>query len=162
MKNFVVTFKDVLKWTLLAGLITGTLDALGAIIVYQANPGKMFQFISSGALGRDVAFSGGAMTIIAGIFFHYLIATAWCFLFFLMAQKFSFITRYKIVSGILYGAVIWFVMNLVIVPLSKITSGPIQLKPMLIGMSILIVAVGIPVSFLAGNKLKKLPQASAV
>ncbi len=155
MKNDIVPFRDVIKWTLVAGLITGTLDATGAIVVHSADPVRMFQFISSGAFGSDVAYSGGWQTATAGVLFHYFIATTWCFLFFMLSTRARWIAEHRLLSGILYGIVIWLVMNLIVLKLSRINTRPIQLRGMAIGMSVLIVAIGIPVSYMAAWRMNK-------
>jgi hypothetical protein len=53
-----------------------------------------------------------------------------------------------LISGILYGIFVWAVMNLAVIPLSKIGSHRIQLWPATEAMLILIFMVGIPISFI--------------
>ena len=142
------TGKKFIIAILVTGFIVGTLDALGAIIVYKANPFTMFQFIASGALGREAAFSGGNPTMIAGVLFHYLIAFSWTALFFALYRKFPFVSRHRLISGIVFGVLIWLVMNLVVLRLSKIPQGPLSLSQALVGAAILVFAVGIPLGLL--------------
>ncbi|HZH00159.1 MAG TPA: hypothetical protein VEY32_03705, partial [Flavisolibacter sp.] len=56
---------------------------------------------------------------------------------------------HTVLTGILYGAFIWAVMNLVVVPLSGIGSRPFNWENALINLLILIVCMGIPLSFMA-------------
>ena len=139
---------------LYAGLIAGTLDGLGAIIVYQADPVRLFQTIASGAFG-PAAREGGISMALTGVAFHYLIATSWSFLMFLIYPRLMGLLKNKLVTGVLYGAFVWCVMNLVVIPLSQIGPRPFVLMPALIGMAILVVCIGIPLVFLADRHFRK-------
>ena len=134
---------------LLTGLIAGTLDALGPILINKANPKLMFQFIASGAFGSERAFAGGTPMVVWGVLFHYFIAYSWTTLFFLLYPAIPFLRKNKYITAVLYGVFVWIVMNRVVIPLSKIQQGPFNIKGALTGAAILIVAIGLPVSILA-------------
>jgi len=140
--------RNALKIIIFVGLVVGTLDMLGAIIVYQADPARMFRFIASGAFGAGTAFSGGAIMVVWGIVFHYTIAFAWTIVFFFVYPWLPILWKNKYITGVLYGIFIWVIMNMVVIPLSAIASGPFDLTSATIGASILIVAVGLPISLL--------------
>jgi hypothetical protein len=131
----------------LSGLITGTLDALFAIVIYNVNPVRMFQYIASGAFGPE-AFKEGGWYAFIGILIHYIIATSWCLLFAIIFPYLHQVAKHWIIKGIIWGLIIWCVMNLLILPLSAIDVRAFNLTQALIGASIIIVAVGLPVSFL--------------
>ena len=137
---------------LISGLITGTLDALMAILIYKADPVRMFQYIASGAFGPE-AFAGGNWFAFLGLMFHYLIATCWCLLFVVVFPYLHLIAKHWILKGIIWGIIIWCMMNLVILPLTEISVGAFNVRQAAIGASIIIVAVGLPVAFLV-NKLR--------
>jgi hypothetical protein len=137
-----------IKPILIIGLIAGTLDIIAALILAKGNFMGMGQFIASGALGRDVAFGGGIWTCLLGYFFHYLIATTWATIFFLLYPKMKLLQKNKFVVGLLYGVAVWIIMNRVVLPLSQIPQRPFNLNGMLIGMSVLMVMIGLPVSIL--------------
>jgi hypothetical protein len=136
------------KTIISAALLAGTLDALGAIIVYQANPARMFKFIASGAFGAGAAFSGGASMIVWGISFHYLITFFWTILFFVTYPAIPVLSKHRLVAAVAYGILVWIMMNKVVIPLSAITPGPSDLRSALVGTAILIVAVGLPLAIL--------------
>lgn len=142
-----VTYEGAGKNIVIITLIVGTLDALGAMLVYRADPVKLFQFIASGAFGVE-AFSGGLKMALFGMSFHYLIALTWTSLFFFMYPALSVLRKNKYIMGLLYGMFVWIVMNEIILPWSKIPQSPFNLKSALIGASILIVMVGLPISLL--------------
>lgn len=133
-------------------LLAGTLDGLSAIIhmmVLQRPPLRVFQYVSSGLLGPS-AFQGGTVTIVLGIALHYIIALIWTFIFFLIYPVFPWLSRNQIITGILYGIVVWFWMNMVILPLSNITPKFTPTFPSaLLACAILIVAIGLPISVMA-------------
>jgi hypothetical protein len=138
----------IFKTLALIGLIAGTLDGMGPIVVNGVNPAVMFKYIASGAFGADRAFSGGGEMIAWGVFFHYFIAFSWASLYFFSYPAVGFLRKNKFVSGTLYGIFVWIVMNRIVVPLSKIPDRPFELKGALIGVSILIIAIGLPIAIL--------------
>jgi hypothetical protein len=141
--------KSLIKPIIIAGLTAGTLDAIGAIVVYNANPFRMFQHIASGAIGHEQAFSGEWATALLGAGIHFFIAFCWTIIFFLIFPSIQKFRINRFILGILYGAVVWVIMNMIVLPLSQIAGGPLALKQVLIGMSILMVMIGIPISLFA-------------
>lgn len=135
-----------------SGLLVGTLDILTALIKYYLatdnNPLFIFKYITSGILGTD-AFTGGTDIILIGLLLHYIIAMAFTMLFYLLYSRIPLLSKNKIITGILYGVFIWLVMNLVIVPLSNTPKSPFNFSHALQEMTILIVMIGLPLSFLA-------------
>ena len=143
--NPISKFKIIL-WT---ALLAGTLDILSAIvntyIQYSISPDRIFKFIASGVFGDD-AFSSGAMMVAAGIIFHYLIALTWSAIFFFIYPKFNLSSKYKFLSGFLYGIIVWLIMNLIVIPLSNTPQYPFTFKGVLLGVLFLIFFIGIPIS----------------
>jgi hypothetical protein len=65
-----------LEVILYGGLVVGVLDGLYAVVfngLRGVSPIRVFQFITSGLVGRS-AFSGGVTTFLFGILLHFLIA----------------------------------------------------------------------------------------
>lgn len=147
------------KPLLTTGLLAGTLDGLAAVILYYAKTGNdplhVFRFIASGVFGRE-AFSGGIPLALWGIGFHYFIAFGWTFLFFLLARNWRLLTAHWIASGIIYGLLVWLMMNLVVVPLSlvPVKAGPKEWSTILTGIFILMVCIGLPISYSAQKYLQ--------
>src|SRR5882672_1947283 len=132
--------KSLFTTILLTGLVVGTLDAVAAVIQYiiptVRNPVRIFEYIASGVFGMD-AFSGGAWIAVMGLFFHYFITTAWTSLLFTVYPRIPWLAKNKVAGGLLYGVLIWLVMNLVILPLSNVPHFPIRISGAAIGMLIL-------------------------
>ncbi|HZI01653.1 MAG TPA: hypothetical protein VEX63_10925 [Flavisolibacter sp.] len=136
-----------------AGLLVGTLDILAAFLYFFIQTGNdkvsiVLKYIASGVFGKS-AMSGGVDMIIAGLVFHYIIAFAFTLVFFWLFPKIKIARQHTVLTGILYGAFIWAVMNLVVVPLSGIGSRPFNWENALINLLILIVCMGIPLSLMA-------------
>lgn len=146
--------KISLKTILLTGLLVATLDILAAFVDYYINTGKnpsgVLKFIASGVLGKT-AFSGGSGTLLMGLLFHYIIAFLFTFLFFGLYSRLSLMRKRWIATGIIYGVVIWTVMNLIVMPLSNTPHLPFKAARMIKAILILIFMIGIPLSFI-GHK----------
>lgn len=135
-----------------ATLVAGTLDILAAILLYsvimgKTTPARILMSIASGIFGK-AAFSGGTAMVITGLLLHFLIALIFAAFYYLIAPRLSFLRRNKLASGILYGIFIWLVMNLGVLPIAFKGMPLPDLKSALIGMSIVIVAVGIPIAYM--------------
>lgn len=129
-----------------AGLLTGTLDFVFAIALWssQGVPAEIIpKSVASGLLG-PAAFVGGPGIIALGTGLHFCMTTA-------MAAIYAAAAPYAVASrpflaGSLYGAMIWTVMNKVIVPLSAapITPPPTAIAAIdLLGHMLL---VGLPIA----------------
>jgi hypothetical protein len=134
------------------GLLAGTLDILSACthayLARGTTPDTVFKYIASALLGME-AFAGGTGTILLGLLMHYAIAFSWTLLFFLIYPKLPFLWRNRIVSGIIYGAFVWVIMSLVLVPLTDVPKGPFNPTSAAIGMIILMLMIGMPNAFRA-------------
>jgi hypothetical protein len=142
-----------------AGLIAGTLDILSAFIYYYIKTGKtnflvIFKFIASGIFGK-AAGEGGTDMILAGFILHYAIAFTFTIFFFWIYPKLNLQSKNKILTVVVYGLFVWAVMNLIVVPLSNTVHRPMKLEGALINMGILIVCIGLPLSFMANAFFKK-------
>jgi len=149
--------KNLLKAMLIAGLIIGVLDGLAACIsAYvqrEVTPGRVWRYVASGVFGKD-AFDGGIPMAFIGLFFHFVIATGWTTLFFLLYPRVKFLSWNKYIIGMAYGVFVMFAMNLVVVPLSNVpnpNTGSVHLPQLFIHMFI----IGVPISLLANRYYAK-------
>lgn len=147
-------FRTPAKTIFLATLIAGTLDISAAVIHYMIRSGKrpegVFRFVASGVFGR-AAFTGEPAMLVWGGVFHYLIAFLFSLLFFLLYPFVPAAKKYPVATGLLYGLMIWLIMNLVVVPLSNTPDIPFNLKQALIGMLILMGCIGLPISLIVNK-----------
>ncbi|MDQ6902243.1 MAG: hypothetical protein M3139_04410 [Bacteroidota bacterium] len=137
---------------LLTGFIAGTLDAAAAIISFYVATGKspvlIFIYIASAVFGK-AAYSATQLIAIVGLLFHYLTAIIFSAFYFFIFPKLKFLHLNKIVAAIIYGIFVWLVMNLMVLPLSKVPPLHFHLANVLLAVGILIVCIGMPVSFIA-------------
>jgi hypothetical protein len=115
---------------LIAATIVAVLDILYAILLYAvilglSTPSRVFQSIAAGVLGK-ASFQGGTATVVLGGVLHFLIACIWTVIYFLLVRGLpSLRDRVRersgaIVVGLMYGAFVHLMMNLVVIPLSQI------------------------------------------
>ena len=84
-----------------------------------------------------------------GLLFHYIIAYSFTILFFLLYPSIKLMSKSMVLTAIVYGIFIFVVMNLLVLPLTKVTRAPIKFDKAAIATFILIVAIGLPLSFFA-------------
>ena len=139
---------------LAAGGAAGALDILAAFGVTIANgrrPVGVLKAIASGLLGPD-AFSRGNAVAALGLFLHFLIATCWAAIYWLLSRRFPVLVRRPVPAGALYGIAVFWLMRLVVVPLSAapdFSNG--GLAEILRGMAIHIVCVGLPIALIVSR-----------
>jgi hypothetical protein len=109
------------------GLAVGVLDLVYAIAVYSPEkPILVPQFIASGVLG-PTALSGGLQTALLGVALHFLIAFGAASIYYLASRKFTIMVRQAYLCGLIYGALVYGFMHVVVVPLSATLKGPTHL-----------------------------------
>jgi len=131
-----------------AGLLCGAMDITAAIIVYGhygARPIPLLQGIAGGLLGPQ-AWNGGLPTAFLGLACHFFIAFSAATVYFVVSRKFAFLIDHGVVSGLVYGPVVYFFMNRIVVPFSRAHKYPFSVKMMLIGVTIHIFCVGLPIA----------------
>jgi hypothetical protein len=137
-----------------AWLVAGTLDIVAAMISFLAYGNKdltrLFQYIASGVFGKE-AYAGGTAMVIVGLLFHYIIALVFTIIFFLIYPSIrGFISR-PIAVGLLYGILVWVVMNRIVLPLSNVAMAPFNPIRAFIGMVILMFAIGVPIAIIVNK-----------
>ncbi len=152
------TNNSAAKTILTAGLLSGFLDGTAAIVQYLIKGGKhpevIFKYIASALFGQE-AFSGGTMTVLYGVLFHFIIAFIFAILFFFLYQPLHKIINNDIVLGLLYGIVVWAIMNRLVVPATKIPSTPFNVKNAVIAALILMFCIGLPNALITGKYYKR-------
>jgi len=134
---------SILITTLVAGSLDILLAFLNAWISNGVTPTRVLQYIASGYFGTE-AFAGGSGMALWGLLFHYLVALVFTTVFFFLFAKSGFLLRHKVLTAIGYGLLIWVVMNLVVLPMSRVPASKMEPVAMIKGMAILILAIGAP------------------
>lgn len=109
------------KPILWGGLIAGAIDIMYACvysyIMRGTSPVRILQSVASGLLGTN-SFNGGLPTAALGLFLHFFIACSAAAIYYAASRKLTFLVKHAVICGLLYGVVIYFFMNLVVLPLS--------------------------------------------
>jgi Protein of unknown function (DUF1440). len=102
------------------GFIVGVLDLAYAIVVYSPQkPILIPQTIASGILGAK-SYSGGLETATLGVFLHFVIAFGAAAVYYLASRRLPLLIDRAVLCGLIYGALIYFFMHQVVLPLSAV------------------------------------------
>jgi hypothetical protein len=133
------------------GMACGVFDITQAFIAFglqfQLRPSQVLQSVASGLLGPK-SFQGGAGTAALGLFLHFLIAFIWAVIYYMASRQITFLTARPVTAGLLYGELVWVMMNCVVVPLSAIHRWPPRTDPasIITGPILHTVLVGLPIA----------------
>jgi uncharacterized membrane protein YagU involved in acid resistance len=109
------------------GFIVAMLDLTYAILVYSPRkPILIPQTIASGVLGMK-SYSGGAETAALGILLQFVIALGAATFYYVASRKLAFLVRRAVLFGLIYGALVYLFMHLVVMPLSAVPHGHMPL-----------------------------------
>lgn len=142
------SFPKAILW---GGLVCGALDITAAFVVYGSfglKPVPLLQGIAAGLLGPR-SFEGGLPTAALGLFCQFFIAFSVATVYCLASGWLPVLVRRAIICGALYGVVVYFFMNRIVVPLSAARKYPFSFRMMIIGLIIHIFCVGLPVGIAA-------------
>ena len=140
-----------LKLIIIIGFLAGSLDICTAFADYYIETGKdptnVLVFIASGVFGKS-AFINNRSMIFWGLLFHFIIAYSFTIFFYWLYPKIKFMSSKIILTSVFYGSFIWFVMNLVVLPLSYIPKYHQVLLKVVKEMVILMFTMGLTLSLL--------------
>ena len=104
-----------------AGLISGTLDISAAFIdaklSFNMSPEHLLQSVAGSIMG-PVAYDSGVATTVLGLFIHFTVAFTWATVFYLLARQLPVLLRRPVISGLVFGALVFLVMYRVVLPLT--------------------------------------------
>jgi hypothetical protein len=130
------------------GLLCGVLDITAALVVYGLfgiQPIRLLQGIAGGLLGPQT-YNGGLATAFLGLLCHFVIAFSAAAVYVTASRWVGFLVQHAILSGALYGVVVYFFMSRIVVPLSAARKYPFSIKMMIVGLVIHTFCVGLPIS----------------
>jgi hypothetical protein len=115
MKNS-VSFRAVFT----AGLVVGVLDISSAFVIWRqrgVGAQRGLQGIAAGLLGGS-SYDGGLVTAGLGLALHFFVAFVVVSVFYLASRKIEFLTIHPVVSGVLYGIIVYIVMYWFVLPMA--------------------------------------------
>jgi uncharacterized membrane protein YagU involved in acid resistance len=125
VKESVVQRRDrgILGAILLGGVIAATIDIGAACVISGRNPVFILQFIAGGLLAK-ASFGGGIPTVILGAVLQEAMGILIAAAYVPSARALPALSRRWAISGLIYGVIIFFVMNYAVLPLSAWKSVP--------------------------------------
>ena len=143
---------------LLATAVAGTLDIADACLYWGitkgAPPGRIFQSVASGLLGK-AAYAGGMGTAILGLFLHFGIMAVMVAAYVVASVRLRVLTRRPVVMGLGYGLATYVVMNHVVLPLSRVgPRGAFEWSSFVNGLLAHLVLVGLTIALITASREK--------
>jgi len=141
------------------GMAVGVLDGIAAVIIsslFGRGPRIMFQSIASGLIGR-ASLEGGWATVLLGVSLHFLIASIWAAIYYGASLQLPALIRRALICGPIYGVVVFFAMQMIVLPLSAIRKDPFSFgtpSQVTRGIIVHILCVGLPIALLARRAAK--------
>jgi uncharacterized membrane protein YagU involved in acid resistance len=136
----------------LGGLVAGTFDITYACTYWYVKrgvmPARVLRSVASGLLG-DASFTGGWRTAALGLALHFFIATSMAATYYLFARKWSELWEKPWTYGPLYGVLLYFIMNYIVVPLSAANPGSRNLAWVLLSVAVHAFLIGTPCALFA-------------
>ncbi len=90
------------------------------ILAYPKGVGpiRVLQGVAAGLIGRESAINGGLATAGLGLAIHFFIAFVVATVFYVASRKLVFLTRHPVISGLLYGVIVYGFMYWIVMPLA--------------------------------------------
>ena len=150
--------RDVLRAIALGTIAVALLDATDGVVFFgltlHFDPVQVLQYIASGAFGRS-AFDGGLAAAFAGLVMHFGLAAAFTAIFAGAYLTIPAVRRFAGASGLVYGALTWLFMNLLVLPHSSVPQMPLTTLAVVHGIIGHALFVGLPAALAARRWLPK-------
>lgn len=141
------------------GLAAGAIDILYALAangVAGVAPLKVLQSVAGGLLGA-AAYRGGIPAACLGLLLHFGMTIAMAWLFTACLRRFPPLQRHAVPAGAAYGAIIYFAMRWVVVPLSAF---PGDLRTFnALELAVHVLGVGVVIALFAARRPGPRPRA---
>jgi hypothetical protein len=139
---------------LAGGLLAGALDLAWAAATSAAQgrqPSRTLQSIASGVLG-SAAYEGGRSAMALGVLLHFTIALGAAATYYLLGRRWPALHRRYLVAGPVYGVGVYFFMQLVVLPMSRVP-WKTEFTPQGLGLGLTahILCVGLPIAWAAAR-----------
>jgi hypothetical protein len=143
--------KPYYRRLVIAGLVAGTLDLGAACLINDVGPFIICQAIARGILGK-ASFEEGLASAALGLVLQWLMSILIAACCFFAARRLPRALRGRwLASGLLFGVVIFLVMNYVVVPLSAVGHAPHFTAAKALENLIAMLVFGVILSFFAAK-----------
>jgi hypothetical protein len=134
----------------LGGLTVGVLDCIAAMVnagIRGVTPDRVWQYVASSLVGPS-AFELGYSTVALGLGIHFGVAFGVATAYYILARLIPALIRNAVISGIIYGTVVYFAMAYAIVPFTLVRQGQFNWYGLISGLIIHTLFVGLPVALI--------------
>ena len=145
----------------LATLVAGCLDITSAFVIWTMKGiplARGLRGIAAGLLGREMALDGGAGTAAFGLALHFFIMFGVATAFYAAGRALPPLVRRPILSGIIYGPLVYLVMYWVVVPLSRVGPRPHSISNDVPAILIHIFLIGMPIALIVSRFSQPTPE----
>jgi hypothetical protein len=112
--------RAILTGAAIAGVLDATFAVIVDVVILRAfSLLGVLQWIASGAIG-SAAFSGGIATAALGVVIHFALAAFFATAYGIASLRIGALRDHAVAFGLLYGAAIWIVMDLIVLPNSGV------------------------------------------
>ncbi|HWM25401.1 MAG TPA: hypothetical protein VNP98_11290 [Chthoniobacterales bacterium] len=143
-----------------ATLIVGVLDISSAFILAYpkgVGPIRVLQGVAAGLIGRESAINGGLATAGLGLAIHFFIAFVVATVFYLASRKLVFLTRHPVISGLLYGVIVYGVMYWIVMPLAYPVVRP-SISRDVTAVCVHMLLIGLPIALIVRRSSRHQPS----
>ena len=141
----------ILTGTVIAGVLDATFAVVVDVLILRAfSLLGVLQWIASGLLG-NAAFSGGLATAGLGVVIHFILAAIFATFYYVASLRIEVLRAHPVPFGIAYGAAIWVLMDLVVLPHSGVPAAafdPVVFTAFLLDHAFF---VGLPIALAIGK-----------
>lgn len=136
------------------GLIAGTLE-IGENLIFNSfrhiTPSMVFHYIASGLVGMK-AFEMGFVAVLLGVAIHYTIALTWTVIYYVASRQLPVLLTRPVISGLLYGIVVYLIMNFVVLPLTGVphSAKAVTLASRISNVLALMFCIGLTIAYSCG------------
>lgn len=130
--------------------VAGILDINSAFILSYPKgigPIRVLQGVAAALVGREAAINGGLATAGLGLAIHFFIACVVASVFYVASRQLVFLTRHPVISGLLYGVVVYGFMYWVVMPLAYSAARP-SLSRDLTAVCVHMLLIGLPIALI--------------
>ena len=115
---------------------------------------RTWQGVAGALVGRPATFEGGVATFLLGLAMHFAVALTWAALYGALVSRWDALARLAarpvgaVLAGVALGAVVWCVMDFVVVPMTRNAATPFGTRIWWIVLAGHLVVVGPPIALL--------------
>jgi uncharacterized membrane protein YagU involved in acid resistance len=138
--------RGILTGAVIAGVLDATFAVIVDVVILRAfSLLGVLQWIASGLLGK-AAFEGGLATAALGVAIHFALAAVFAAFYYAVSTRIGALRTQAVTFGVTYGAAIWLLMDLVILPRSGAPLAPFD--PVVFGAFLIdhMAFVGLPIA----------------